>query len=865
MLALDTTFGPYKILAPIGAGGMGEVYRARDTRLGRDVAIKVIPTEFAREPGRIQRFEQEARAAGALNHPNVCAIYDVGRAPGEAGSQGAPFVVMELLEGESLRARLRGGPLPVRKAIDYAAQAAHGLAAAHEKGIVHRDLKPENLFVTKDGRIKVLDFGLAKLTRPLEGAGSALETISAERTDTGAILGTVGYMSPEQVRGERADPRADLFALGAILYELVSGKRAFAGSTYVDVLSAILREEPPPLTADGRAVPPALELIVRRCLEKSPAQRFQNASDLAFDLESMSGSTERAAALADVGPPARRSAPRTSWILASIAALAIAAFVGDHTLWKSATANHPTYQRLTVQRGTLVSALFSPDAKTVLYSAGWDGRPPEVFDTRPGTLVSRPLGLEEANLLSISKRGTMALILGQKVPFTGGLPGMLAEVSISGGVPRSILERVSGADWSPDGGTLAILKPAAGNVRLEMPPGHMLYQSPGNLHYVRISPDGGWLALVDNPLPLELRGRVVIMDLTGHVLARSPELGALGGVAWSADGREVWFTACENGLSASLFALTPRGKLRVVQRYPGWMVLSDVARDGRVLMARRFVQAGIRGRRSPAEEERELGWWDYPVPDDISPDGKTLLFDEGGVGGASNYSIFLRAMDGSPPVGLGEGSALALSQDGRWVLALRYGSPSRLMLLPTGAGDSTSLPRGNIQQYNIARWLPDGRRFVFLGKGPGEVGRIYVQDREGGLPAAVTPDSVAGLCVSPDGRSVACYSKNLRVIAYPIGPGEPRAIATLEPGENMIRWTADGRGLFVTKRDSTGVSIRFARLDLETGRRQYLMTVRFPDPAGGRVGFPVITPDGRSYAFFYYRMFDDLYLVQGLK
>ncbi len=264
MLAAGTVLGPYRILAPLGAGGMGEVYRARDTRLARDVAIKVIPAELARDPDRIKRFEQEARAAGALSHPNVCAVHDLGV------HQGAPFVVMELLEGESLRTKLAAGPVPVRKAADWIAQAAHGLAAAHEKGIVHRDLKPENLFVTKDGRVKVLDFGLAKLTRPEVLAPAGETPISIAATETGAILGTAGYMSPEQVRGEAADARSDLFALGAILYELLSGTRAFRAASYVETLNAILNAEPAALSASGREVPAALEAIVRRCLEKSP-------------------------------------------------------------------------------------------------------------------------------------------------------------------------------------------------------------------------------------------------------------------------------------------------------------------------------------------------------------------------------------------------------------------------------------------------------------------------------------------------------------------------------------------------------------------------------------------------------------------
>ena len=333
MLAPGTKLGPYEILAPLGAGGMGEVHRARDARLGRDVAIKVILAESARDPGRVKRFEQEARAAGALNHPNVCAIHDLGT------HEGSPFVVMELLEGESLRARLDAGPIPARKAIDYAAQVAHGLAAAHEKGIVHRDLKPENLFLTRDGRVKVLDFGLAKLTRPEVLAPAGEKPVSIAATETGAILGTVGYMAPEQVLGKPADARSDLFALGAILYELLTGKRAFHGTSYVETLHAILNEEPAPLSASGREIPPGLEPIARRCLEKEPAERFQSASDLAFALEASGVSP--AGMIAGARPAARTRRPSTRAGALALAALVLVVGAGTAFVWWRARGGGP--------------------------------------------------------------------------------------------------------------------------------------------------------------------------------------------------------------------------------------------------------------------------------------------------------------------------------------------------------------------------------------------------------------------------------------------------------------------------------------------------------------------------------------------
>lgn len=279
--------GEYEIQSLLGAGGMGEVYRARDLRLRRDVAIKVLPAFVSSNPERLRRFEQEATAAAALNHPNILVVYQMGT------HEGAPYLVSELLEGETLREQIRRGPLAVRKAIDYAVQIARGLAAAHEKGIVHRDLKPENLFVAKDGRLKILDFGLAKLIQPQPGSEHSALTMGGE-TQPGLVMGTVGYMSPEQVRAQATDHRSDIFALGAILYELLSGNRAFQKPTPPETMTAILNEDPPGISQVVPDLPPALQRVVHRCLEKNPEQRFQSASDLAFALEALSGSEESA-------------------------------------------------------------------------------------------------------------------------------------------------------------------------------------------------------------------------------------------------------------------------------------------------------------------------------------------------------------------------------------------------------------------------------------------------------------------------------------------------------------------------------------------------------------------------------------------
>src|SRR5208283_4648212 len=312
-LASGTKLGDYEVESLLGSGGMGEVYRARDSRLGRDVAIKVLPSFLSADSDRLRRFEQEARAAAALSHPNILAVYQMGT------YEGAPYLVSELLEGETLREPIRRGRLAVRKAIDYGVQIARGLAAAHEKGIVHRDLKPENLFVTKDGRLKILDFGLAKLTQPQPGSENSALTLT-EGTEAGVVMGTVGYMSPEQVRGQPADHRADIFAFGAILYEMLAGKRAFEKPTSPETMTAILNEDPPGISQVTANIPLAMQRVVHRCLEKNPEQRFQSASDMAFALDALSESGGSAYSAKAATGPRRRS---KTIVAAAVVALAL--------------------------------------------------------------------------------------------------------------------------------------------------------------------------------------------------------------------------------------------------------------------------------------------------------------------------------------------------------------------------------------------------------------------------------------------------------------------------------------------------------------------------------------------------------------
>src|SRR5262249_15239538 len=402
-LSTGTKVGAYEIKSQLGAGGMGEVYRARDSSLGRDVAIKMLPGFFSSDPERLRRFEQEARAAASLNHPNILAVHQMGTC------EGAPYIVSELLEGLTLREHVRHGPLLTRKAVDYAVQIAYGLGAAHDKGIVHRDLKPENLFVMRDGRVKILDFGLAKLTQTNPDPSAPTRSLD-QQTEAGLVMGTIAYMSPEQVRGEPADHRSDIFAFGAILYEMLSGRGQFQRTTTPEPLTAILRDDPPSLSSQIPTVQPSLQRIVQRCLEKSPEQRFHSAQDLAFALESLSSYSD--SALATFLGTARVK-PWRKWLLPSalaaivVVSAAAALLVGRHF----APTTPIRFVDVVLRRGQFYQARIAPDDRTVIYGASFRFGENGLYVADANTQVGRTLGLPNMGLLAISRTSELAVLL----------------------------------------------------------------------------------------------------------------------------------------------------------------------------------------------------------------------------------------------------------------------------------------------------------------------------------------------------------------------------------------------------------------------------------------------------------------------
>ncbi len=861
-LARGARLGPYEISGLIGAGGMGEVYRARDTRLGRDVAVKVIPEELAAHTDRLRRFEQEARATAALSHPNILALFDVG-VEGDVH-----YIVEELLEGETLRERMRRERLPVHEAVDCGVQVARGLAAAHERGIAHRDLKPENVFLTRDGRVKVLDFGLAKLrdTKPVE---TEAPTATAG-TDAGTRLGTVGYMSPEQARGEVADARSDIFSLGVVLYELLAGRRAFSGANAVETLNAILTEDPPELSGVGTTIPTALDRVIRRCLEKRPEGRFQSAHDVALALEAAS-----APGSGLVAAPTKRWRPWQEWVLrGGLVAAAIAVIVGVFVAGRRFERKPiPSYHQLTFRRGIVDRARFAPDDQTVVYSARWEGKPAEVFTAR--------LDLAEAQALSLAQNAEVDALHGGEA-LIHYEDGRLARMPLVGGTPRDVAENVDDSDWGPTGDIAVIrqLKELVPKARswLEYPIGKTLLESPRvrPLREPRVSPGGDHVALIVGSIGA-FGGDVVVVDRSGHRTVLSSGWMDVAGLAWSPDGREVWFTAggparggqTSWGTLKELHAVSLAGRERLLLRMAGDLTLRDVSRDGRVLVSHGRTRGESRGKLAGDEKERDLTYLDGTYTVGISADGHAVLFQECAQAGGPQNTVFLRRVGDASPIRLGEGVAVALSPDGRRAIAFQSGS--RLMLLSAGAERPRELPRGTLDRLRWAWWTPDGRRVLFNGLEKDRANRAYIQEPPDGQPEPISPERT-GCRPASHGWAICFHTEENKGRAIRIcelralDGGETRPAPWIGPDDAVIAWSTDGRHAFVA--GFTQPPLRVFRVDVATGCREPWLETSPPDPAGVDpldVSGAVLTPDGRYYAYGYLRTLSDLFLVEGLR
>jgi Tol biopolymer transport system component len=839
---------------------MGEVFRARDTKLSRDVAIKVLPAELSARPDALARFEREAKAVAALSHPNILAIHDFGTEGGTA------YAVTELLHGETLRAALAHGPLPVRRAVEYAIQMARGLAAAHDKGIVHRDLKPENVFITADDRVKILDFGLARQDTPGAVSGTLAPTLNSP-TEPGAVLGTVGYMAPEQVRGITVDWRADVFSFGAVLYEMVTGRRAFQRETAAETMTAILREDLPD-AAPERPIPPSVDRIVRHCLEKKPEARFRSAHDLAFALEAIGGpssSTTSVPVLIEDRRPRR-------WLVMAVAAMSVAVaatlgvLIGRRSVGPAAVTSPPqlVFRQLSFRRGAIGAARFAPDGKTLVYSASWDGADSRLFLTRLEFPGATPLSLPTAVLFAVSPDAETAIGV-NLIPRSGEAPPdtTLMRVPLLGGAARPVVDHVLFADSGRDG--LAIVRLAGSRQRLEYPVGQVLFETEGEIGHPRISPDGTRVAFLEWPIKSDDRGTVAVIDRAGTKRTMSSAWEAIRGLAWRPDGREIWYSAAAAGVQYAIRgSVSGPSDERLIYAAPGGVLLHDIAHDGKALVTLHDRSTQVEGS-FDGSDARSLSWLDFQFARDLTRDGQRILFTHSGQGSSTNYDVYVRNVREPEATRIGEGQPQQFSPDGSSVLAVVHGPPAKLVTLPVGPGEAKTVPTGGVT-VTQARWLPDGRRLLIIGSEPGKRVRAYVAEIGGGTPRGITPEGITynaeQVPLSPDGTRVALRSPDGAITVYSTNGTAPAAATGFAPGEMPVAWTGDGRSLLLLERKPER---RLISVDPATGRRAVFMVFKPSDPALNGPSQVVLTPDGRSYVANYGRRQDTLFLVEGLK
>ncbi len=858
--ASGAILGPYEIQSMVGAGGMGEVYRARDTRLQRVVAIKILPQALSSDQDRLERFQQEARILSGLNHPNLMAIYDVG------SQDGVRFLVSEFLEGQTLRERLQAGALPQRRVNEYALQIARGLAAAHDKGIVHRDLKPENIFILHDERVKILDFGLAK--QVANASAPADKTITTmDRTSAGTVLGTAGYMSPEQVRGERVDHRSDIFSFGTILYEMTTGKRAFRGESGVEVMNSILKEEPPDLADSGVHIPLGLQRIAHRCLEKKPEARFQSASDLAFALDSLSSpgnSTATLTALKDT----RKTKSRILVGAALLGALVLGVLAT--LLLNHPSAKHPGFAQITFRSSYLRHARFAPDGRTVIYDGFGDGKPAELFSTRTDTAESQPLNIH-ASILSISSKGEMAVLLDPDLILKWVPTGRLARVPLGGGSVRELLDNVTDADWAPDGSALAISHRVGGRFQLEFPAGKVLWGNDGYISDVRFSPAGDKIAFVDHATYGDDRGMINIVDLQGNRKTLTQEYSSVQGMAWALDGAEIWFTAAEASEPRALRSVSLKGSQRIVLSSPSVLHFQDIAKDGSVLISEdtQRDQQALTDTRSG--QVRDFSFFPFENIEALSRDGRMLLLNTYVTGPNSDYNLYTQMTDGSSPVLIGQGAGVGLSNDGKLALALDPAHLEHLRVIATGVGESSVLNAPAGMHYLVGTWMPDNKHILSVANAAGRAPATYLQDVPTGTARRISEEGRyllvihdVAMNVSPDGKYCVVTDGEGHYWIQPLDGSQGSEIKGLGSGDFPLEWHGGSQNIFVERRPALD-AIDIYDLNLATGQSK-LWNHFSPTDKNAMVTMrhPLITPDGAHALYAVQRIYSTLFLAKDI-
>jgi Tol biopolymer transport system component len=804
------------------------------------------------------RFEREAKTISSLNHPHICTLFDVGR------ENDTDYLVMELVDGETLAHRIENGPLPVADVMRIGAQIADALDRAHKAGVVHRDLKPGNVMLAKSG-VKLMDFGLARATG-LAGSGSGASalthspTVAQPLTAEGTIVGTFQYMAPEQLEGRETDARSDIWALGCVLYEMATGKRAFDGSTQASLISSIMRDEPRAMSELSPMSPPALERCVRQCIAKDPDDRWQSAGDLRRELEWIA-SGSGAARTATGMTPAPRSGARTAWIIAGVAA--VAASVLAVTLLQSShePATPPEFTARTYRPMTIFNAAFAPDGKTMVFSAAPEGNVPQLYVIRPENPDPQPFGELHTHLLSVSSNGELAVLTGAVYMTQRLFIGTLARMPLGGGAAREVLENVREADWSPDGAQIAIIHEVDGRDRLEFPIGKVLVESGGYVSDLHFSPQGDRIAYMEHPSRYDDRGGVCVVDLGGKVTKLADGYSGEEGLAWSPDGREVLYSASTRGTTSSVWGVSPGKPPRVVTSSAGGLVIYDVNAQGEWLAAHDDVTWHAMVHTPAWEADHDLSWLDGSLFPMLSRDNSDCLFTEQGAAiSGNNYEVCFRKTNGGGVIQLGEGVSWDLTPDGRKALAM-ISSPPQIVIYPTGAGTPQKLERGNIENYGLRGWwFPDGDSILFWANEPGRRYRYYTQKLAGGAPRAVTPEGTGEGALARNGTFVIAQSTDKSWSIYSLGGSAPRRLSFLQEDDELISTTADGRTAYVFRHGP--IPIRVERVDLENGRRTL-----YPEMAlNARGGLKDMTPwyisdDEKTYTYWTWIQLSTLFTV----
>lgn len=557
------------------------------------------------------------------------------------------------------------------------------------------------------------------------------------------------------------------------------------------------------------------------------------------------------------------------WIRPAISALALAAacLVLGAWLRPAPKESQPVLHRITFCRGNIWNARFTPDGN-VIYSASWDGKPPAVFAAQPGSTESRPMESSLVDLFVVGPSGELAVGTTHRILSGFEYAGMLARAPRGGGAPRDIVDNVEYADWSPDAASLAIVRRVAGKIRLEYPLGKVLYETPGWISHARVSPDGRLVAFIDHPYIGDDGGAVMIVDSSGAKKTISGLYSSAQGLTWHPDGKEVWFTGTTTGANRELRAASLTGRDRLVYLGTGELTVQDLAKDGKVLFSRDDDRSGLIALAPGSAKESDLSWDDWTVPRDLSDDGTLVSFDETGEAGGETGAMYVRRMDGSPAVRLGDGLAPSLSPDGKWVLAMvpKAGNRRSLVEIPTGAGESQTISTGEVQ-VNVAYFFPDARHILELGSVAGGHGlRLGVQHLEGGTPRPISPEGTRARrrgAISPDGKRVVAVDPQGKAAVYDVASGAPSPILGALEGEEPIQWTSDGKSVLLAKSETSG---HVFVVDLATGQRKFLKAFSSLDPTGLiESAPPIFSRDLKAYAHSYMRIMSDLYIVEGLK